>query len=313
MAMRGADVAVFGGSGFIGRSLVKRLAQLGARVRVVCRAPNSAGHLKTLGEVGQIIPVKLDGIDAAAVKAACGEATHVVNLIGILSERRRGDFDRVHADLAGWIAEAASACGAKALVQVSAIGATSSSESLYAQSKAAGEAKVLAAFPTATILRPSIVFGPGDGFFERFGDMATRSPFLPLVDGGKTLFQPVYVGDVADAIVAGLQGQAGTFELGGPEVYSFKYLLEYLLQVLGRRRWLMPMPSKLLKFPATLLEKLPNPQLTRDQLVLLRYDNVVGPNAKGLKSLGIEPTPLETIVPTYVRAYASIDARPVRN
>lgn len=312
--MRGAEVVIFGGSGFIGRSVVKRLAQKGANVRIICRQPNAAGHLKTLGDVGQVSLVALGGTSSEAILNACQRASHVVNLIGILAEGRPGDFQAIHGDLAGRIATAAKTVGAQAFVQVSAIGASEQSDSAYAKSKASGEAAVLEQLPNATIMRPSIVFGPGDGFFERFGDMATKSPFLPLVDGGKTHFQPVYVGDVADAIVASLDRKTedsklpGIFELGGPSIYTFKALLEYLLAVLGRRRFLLPAPSSLLRFPAAILEKLPNPMLTRDQLILLRYDNVVSQGAKTLLDLGIQPTPLEAIVPTYIKGYASTDA-----
>lgn len=312
MTLRGSEVVVFGGSGFIGKSLIKRLASADARIRVICRKPNLAGHLKSLGDVGQISLVRFPGDDGAAIEAACARADYVVNLIGILHESSPGDFDRVHAELAGKIAEAAKNQKARGLVQLSAIGASQQSESAYARSKSMGEARVADAFTDAAILRPSIVFGPGDGFFERFGDMATKSPFLPLIDGGKTRFQPVYAGNVADAIIKGLEGERGVFELGGPKIYSFKELLTYLLAILGRHRLLLPLPSSLLRWPAMIMEKLPNPQLTRDQLKLLAYDNIVSPDAPGLLDLGIDPTPLEVIVPSYVRGYASTDSRLAR-
>jgi len=308
--MRGSLISVFGGSGFIGRSVVKRLATAGAYVRVFCRDPDRAGNLRPLGQVGQIVLERLPGESGDALADACAGSAAVVNLIGILFERRADDFQRVHGDLAGAIAQAASTAGAGRLVHVSAIGADANSKSAYARSKADGEAKVRAAFPAAVILRPSIVFGPGDGFFVRFGDMAARAPFLPLIDGGKTRFQPVYVGDVADAVIAGLDGTAaaGVYELGGPRVYSFKQLLQYLLKVLGRKRLLLPLSSRMLQYPAKLAEMLPEPPITRDQLALLGYDNVVGADTHGLRDLGIEPKPLETIVPTYVRAYAAATA-----
>lgn len=305
--MRGKLITVFGGSGFIGRSVVKRLAEAGANVRVVCRDPALAGDLRPLGDVGQIVLERLSNHDDETLSALCEGSTAVVNLIGILYESRADDFERIHAELAGTIAEAGAKVGASHCVQMSAIGADTQSESAYARSKAGGEANVLEAFPSAVILRPSIVFGPGDGFFARFGDMAARAPFLPLIDGGKTRFQPVYVGDVADAVLAGLDGTAesGVYELGGPKVYTFKQLLQYLLEVLDRKNFLLPLTSKMLQFPAKLAEMLPVPPITRDQLTLLKYDNVVDAGARGLSDLGIEAAPLETIVPFYVRAYAA--------
>ena len=281
----------------------------GGRVRIICREPERALHLKTLGDVGQIAIARLPAMTIEGARAACSGATHVVNLVGILHERRSGDFAIVHGDLAGYIAQAAKECGARSMVHISAIGASTSSQSAYAKSKAQGEQGVLSAFPDAAVIRPSIVFGPGDGFFERFGDMAARAPFLPLVDGGKTKFQPVYVGDVAAAIAACLKGESGTFELGGPNVYTFKQLLEYLRGILGRNIPLLPLPAGLLKLPAAIMEKFPNPQLTRDQLILLKYNNIVSPDARTLADLGISATPLEVIVPPYVRAYTTIQSR----
>ena len=302
--MQDAVVTVFGGSGFIGRHVIRRLAQRGAMVRVVTRDPDRAGSLRPLGDVGQIVLVKLEEDDETAIAEATGAATHVVNLIGILHERRSGDFQRVHAELAGTIAAQAAAVGARAFVHLSAIGADEGAKSAYAASKGKGEAAVRQNFANATILRPSIVFGPGDGFFARFGEMAAVSPFLPLIDGGKTRFQPVYVGDVADAVMGCLfEPRPGIFELGGPEVHTFKELLEYLIATLDRPRMLLPVPSGLLGFPARVMEYLPDPPLTRDQLVLLQSDNVVGEGAKTLLDLGIAATPMEVIVPGYLRAF----------
>ncbi|MEZ5825368.1 MAG: complex I NDUFA9 subunit family protein [Geminicoccaceae bacterium] len=311
--MQNATITVFGGSGFIGQQVVKRLAHKGAAIRIPTRNPNRAGHLRPLGDVGQIVPVAFDARDPAAVGAALENATHAVNLVGILHESRDGDlhesrdgdFDRVHGDLAGQIAAAAKKAGASAFVQLSAIGADSGSSSAYARSKAKGEEAVRNAFAGASILRPSVVFGPGDGFFHRFAEMAALSPFLPLVDGGKTRFQPVYVGDVADAIVACLETpREGVFELGGPEVKSFRELLRYMCDRLGRKNRLLSVPSGLLEFPARLMEFLPDPPITRDQLELLKYDNVVGDSARTLEDLGIRPTPMDIVVPNVIRAFA---------
>jgi NADH dehydrogenase len=303
--MRDEIVTVFGGAGFIGRHLVRRLAARGATVRVATRSPNTAGHLLPMGEVGQIVLARF-GEDEATIRSLVEGASAVVNLVGILFERRAGDFDRVHGALPGRIATAARAAGVRKFVHVSAIGADPASPSLYARSKAAGERAVREAFPEAVILRPSIVFGPGDGFFNRFAAMARLAPALPLVGGGGTRFQPVYVGDVADAIVAALErpDAAGrTFELGGPKVYSFAELLRYVLEITGRRRLLVPLPWGLARLQARILELLPTPPLTRDQVSLLERDNVVSPGAPGLAELGITPTPLETVVPTYLQAY----------
>ncbi|MCS6780887.1 MAG: complex I NDUFA9 subunit family protein [Geminicoccaceae bacterium] len=304
--MRDKVVTVFGGAGFIGRHVVKRLAAKGATIRVATRSPETAGHLLPMGEVGQIVLARF-AEDEATIGALVAGAWGVVNLIGILFERRPGDFERVQARLPGTIARAAAEAGAERLVHLSAIGADPASPSLYARTKAAGEAAVRAAFPNAVILRPSIVFGPEDGFFNRFAAMARIAPALPLVGGGATRFQPVYVGDVAEAVIAGLERPelAGkTFELGGPRVYTFKELLEYVLAVTGRRRLLVPLPFGLARIQARLLEILPTPPLTRDQVALLERDNVVTAGMPGLAELGIQPTPVEAIVPGYLRAYA---------
>jgi len=304
--MRDKVVTVFGGAGFVGRHVVKRLAAKGATVRVATRSPETAGHLLPMGEVGQIVLARFAD-DAAAVRTLVTGAWGVVNLVGILFERRAGDFERVQARLPGTIGQAAAEAGVERLVHLSAIGADPASPSLYARTKAAGEVAVRAAFPNAVVLRPSIVFGPEDSFFNRFAAMARIAPALPLVGGGTTRFQPVYVGDVADAVIAGLERPelAGkTFELGGPRVYTFKELLDYVLRVTGRRRLLVTLPFGLARLQARFLELLPNPPLTRDQVALLERDNVVNPQMPGLAELGIQPTPVEAIVPSYLRAYA---------
>ncbi len=303
--MRDEIVTIFGGAGFIGRHLVRRLAARGATLRVATRSPNRAGHLLPMGDPGQIVLVRFAEEEGTIAKLVEG-ASAVVNLVGILFERRAGDFERVHGVLPGRIGAAARAAGVARLVHVSAIGADPGSASLYARSKARGEAALRAAFPEAVILRPSIVFGPEDNFFNRFAAMARIAPALPLLGGGTTRFQPVYVGDVAEAILAGLERPetAGrTYEVGGPKVYSFKELLEYVLRVTGRRRLLLPLPFSLARLQARLLELLPSPPLTRDQVTLLERDNVASPSAAGLAELGITPTPLEVVVPDYLAAY----------
>jgi NADH dehydrogenase len=299
-------VTVFGGSGFIGRHLIGRLAKQGWIVRVAVRRPSQAGFLKPLGEVGQITPLRAPVQDPIAVEAAVEGADAAINLVGILYERGKQTFAGVHARGAQTVAEAAAAAGVEHLVQVSAIGADVHAAADYARSKAAGEAAVKTAFPSATILRPSIVFGPEDDFFNRFAVMARLSPALPLIGGGSTRFEPVYVGDVAQAIakcVADPACAGKTYELGGPRVYTFKELLQLLLREIRRRRLLVPWPFALAEVQARFLELLPVPPLTRDQLRMLRRDNVVSEGALTLADLGIQPTSVEVILPTYLDRY----------
>jgi NADH dehydrogenase len=299
-------VTVFGGSGFIGRHVVKRLAQQDWLVRVAVRRPSQAGFLQPLGEVGQITLLRAPLQDEAAVRAALGGAEAAINLVGVLFERGKQRFDGVHQQGARTIAEAAAAAGVEHLVQVSAIGADEAGDAAYARSKAAGEQAVRQAFPGAVILRPSIVFGPEDGFFNLFASMAEWSPALPLVGGGQTRFQPVYVGDVADAVVKSLTDPAcagRTYELGGPRVYSFKELLELMLDQIGRRRLLLTLPFWAASLEAAVLERMPVPLLTRDQVKLLHHDNVVDADALTFADLGIRPAPVEAILPTYLDRY----------
>lgn len=303
--MRNQVVTVFGGTGFIGRQLVQHLAQLGAALRVPTRDPDRAGFLRPMGDVGQIAILPASADPEGVARLVHGAAA-VVNLVGILHERRAGDFMKVHRDFAGTVAAAASAAGTRRLVHLSAIGADPNAAARYAQSKGEGEAAVRRGFPDATILRPSIVFGPGDGFFTRFARMSMLSPALPLIEGGRTRFQPVYVGDVVEAITrcaADDTGRGKTFELGGPSVRSFEELLRYLLATLHRRRLLLPVPKGVATFQARILERLPSPPLTRDQITMLQADNVVASGALTLADLGIEPTPLETVVPRYLAPF----------
>ncbi|HVZ01880.1 MAG TPA: complex I NDUFA9 subunit family protein [Dongiaceae bacterium] len=299
---------VFGGSGFIGRYVVRRLAREGWQVRVAVRRPDEALFLKTAGVVGQVTPVAVNIRDERSVRLAVAGADLVVNLVGILFQRGRQRFDAVHAEGAGRVAAAAAAAGVRSLVHISAIGADANAPSAYARSKAAGEAAVRSAFPRAVILRPSIVFGPEDDFFNRFAKMAMVLPALPLIGGGTTRFQPVYVLDVAEAVARAADNPdlAGkTFELGGPRIYSFRELMTLLLAELGRRRLLIGVPFALASLKGAILQAIPfiKPPLTADQVKLLKRDNVVAPQAQGFKELGITPTALEPILPTYLDLY----------
>jgi NADH dehydrogenase len=296
---------VFGGSGFIGRYVVKRLAAAGHIVRVAVRDTEAALFLKPMGAVGQIVPLYAPLSNPADVARAVQGADLVVNLVGILAERRAGDFQRVHGDGAGNIAKASAAAGVTRLVQVSAIGADPASPSLYAQSKAAGEAAMRAAFPETAILRPSVVFGPEDQFFNRFAAMAQIAPCMPVISGA-TRFQPVYVADVADAIIAALnlpEAAGVSYELGGPQVWTMRELLAWILQQTQRRRPLVSVPAGLARLQAAVLERLPGKLLTRDQLLLLQRDNVVADGAPGLAELGVQATPVELVVPAYLARY----------
>lgn len=295
---------VFGGSGFLGRYIVQRLAAAGYQVRVAVRDPVAAEFLKTCGDPGQILPCAASVTDPVAVARVAAGASVVINLVGILAEKRAGDFHRVHALGAENVAKAAAQAGAGRLIQVSAIGADPASPSLYARSKAAGEAAVMAAFPSATILRPSLVFGAEDQFFNRFGAMAALLPIMPVISGGSR-FQPVYVGDVADAAMAVLgreDAKGRIYELGGPKIYTFRELLAWILHVAGRRRLLLPVPMTAAWLQAVVMERLPGKPLTRDQLKLLARDNVTG-DLPGLVELGIAPRSVEQIVPAQLARF----------
>jgi NADH dehydrogenase len=294
---------VFGGSGFIGRHIVRRLAAEGAVVRVAVRRPNQALFLKPMGAVGQIVPVAADVRDEAAVAAAVHGAEDVINATSLYVERGRATFAAVHEKGAETVARAAAEAGVARFVQLSGIGADPRSPSRYARSRARGEQLVRAAFPGATILRPSIVFGPEDKFFNTFAALAQLSPALPLFGGGRTRLQPVYVGDVAEAARRALHDTSApgkTYELGGPRVYTFRELLELLLAEIGRHRLLVPVPFMIAEIQAAFLSLLPSPPLTRDQVKLLKADNVVTGGALGLEDLGITPTAAEVVLPTYL-------------
>ena len=299
-------VTVFGGSGFLGRHVVRALAKRGYRIRVAVRRPDLAGHLQPLGRVGQIHAVQANLRYPASVEAAARDADVLVNLVGILFERGRQRFDAVQAFGAEAVALAAAAFGAR-LVHVSAIGAGEKAPSHYARSKAMGEKLALAAVPSAVILRPSIVFGPEDDFFNKFASLARFVPALPLIGGGHTRFQPVFAGDVASAVAAAIEGRAKAgqiYELGGPEAKSFKELMQFVLATIERRRLLVPIPFWVAKLQASMLQLMPKPLLTPDQVELLRGDIVVSDAAKRegrtLEALGIEPVAMEIVVPSYL-------------
>lgn len=316
---QGQIVTVFGGSGFVGRHLVRALVKRGYRVRAAVRRPDLAGHLQPLGVVGQVHAVQANLRYPASVKQAMAGSHAVVNLVGILQESGRQSFDAVQAAGARVVAEAAAGEGITRLIQMSAIGAAADSGSAYASSKALGEAAVLSVIPGAIITRPSIIFGPEDGFFNRFASLARMLPVLPLVGGGKTLFQPVFVGDVAEFIARAVDGDVAggrIHELGGPEVKSFRELIAYVCEVTGRKRLLAPLPFPLARFQALMLEVadkvtfglVPDElMLTRDQVKLLESDNVVSAAAKAerrtLEGHGITPASIAAIVPSYLGRY----------
>ncbi|WP_316205042.1 complex I NDUFA9 subunit family protein [Bradyrhizobium sp. SZCCHNS3004] len=300
-------VTVFGGSGFLGRHVVRALAKRDYRIRVAVRRPELAGHLQPLGRVGQIHAVQANLRYPASVDAAMRDAHAVINLVGVLTESGAQTFNAVQAEGAATVAKAAAGAGAQ-LVHVSAIGADEASASAYARAKAAGEKAVLTALPTATVMRPSVVFGPEDDFTNRFAGLARISPFLPLIGGGQTRMQPVYVGDVATAIADAVDGKAragATYELGGPEVLSFREIIEIILDITDRKRALVSLPFGLAKLQAAFLQFAPGAlKLTPDQVELLRHDNVVSETAtaegRTLQGLGITPDSLEAIAPQYL-------------
>ncbi|MGJ5133840.1 complex I NDUFA9 subunit family protein [Bradyrhizobium sp. SZCCHNRI1058] len=300
-------VTVFGGSGFVGRNVVRALAKRDYRIRVAVRRPELAGHLQPLGRVGQIHAVQANLRYPDSVASALRDSHVAINLVGVLTESGAQTFEAVQAEGAATVAKAAAAAGAR-MVHVSAIGADAESASSYARAKAAGEAAVLAAVPEAVIMRPSVVFGPEDQFTNRFAGLARISPFLPLIGGGETKMQPVYVGDVATAVADAVDGKAqpgATYELGGPEVLSFREILKIILDITDRDRALLPLPFGLAKLQAAILQFAPGPlKLTPDQVELLRHDNVVSEAAKTagltLQGLGITPDSLEAIAPQYL-------------
>ncbi|WP_237480137.1 complex I NDUFA9 subunit family protein [Lichenibacterium dinghuense] len=320
--MAGSDLAtngqvtVFGASGFLGRHVVRALARAGFRVMAGSRRPELANYLQPLGRVGQVQPVQANVRYPASLAAALRHAEVAVNLVGVLTEGGSQSFEAVHVDGARAMAEAARAAGVRRFVQVSAIGADLESDAVYSRSKARGEAAVREIYPDAVILRPSVVFGPEDDFFNRFAAMARFAPALPLIGGGHTRFQPVFVGDVADAVAAAVEGRAepgAVYELGGPGVKTFRELMEYILATVQRSRPLVSVSARAMETPAALTETLSGLMMglfpktlvmTRDQLKMLGRDNVVSDAAvaggRTLQGLGLEPRAIESVVPSYL-------------
>jgi NADH dehydrogenase len=302
-------VTVFGGSGFIGAQAVRQLAKAGWRIRVAVRNPAKAYAMRLAGDVGQIDIVQANIRNLPSLRRALSGATAAVNLVGVMRETGRQGFQALQAMGARNVAEAARAEGVTRLVQMSAIGADAQSESKYARTKAEGEAAVREIYPDAVIVRPSIVFGPEDDFFNRFAAMAQISPVLPLIGGGATRFQPVFVGDVGKALaraVAAPEAAGQTYELGGPAVFTFRQLMELMLAEIGKRRFLAPVPwpvARLMGSAGDLAGAFIAPPVTSDQVLLLKSDNVASGACPGLAELGITPTTLEAVLPSYLYRY----------
>ncbi len=303
-------ITIIGGSGFLGRHIVRALARRGYRIRVGCRRPDLAGHLQPLGTPGQIMAVQANLRYPASVQAACDGAFAVINLPGVLYSSGAQSFDAVHAFGAEAAAKAARAAKARVFIQMSAIGADENATSHYARSKAEGEKRARAAFPGAILLRPSVVFGPEDDLFNRFAALSRFSPALPLIGGGNTKFAPVFVGNIAEAVSRLIdkgESDGRVYELGGPRELSFRQLMEFTLETIGRKRLLVPVPWPVAKFQASILDLLPKPLLTTDQVELLKSDNVVSDQARRerrtLEGLGIVASGIESIVPSYLYLY----------
>lgn len=305
--MSGRQVTIFGGSGFIGRHLVRRLAAKGYRIRIAVRDTEPAAALITQGDVGQIVPVKANIRNFASVERAVAGADIVIDLVGILYETGAQKFGAVHAEGAANVARAAKAAGASTLVHMSALGADSKSDSAYLRSKAQGEEQVLAEFPEATIIRPSIVVGLDDDFFNRFAALLSIAPVFPLVDGGRTKFQPVWINDLADAMARIAQdksSQGGIYEFGGNDIYSLREIMQMILDITGRKCLLLPVPSAALVVPALLASLIPGrPLITSDQLKSLGHDNILSGTQPGLESLGITPTAIAAVAPEILHRY----------
>lgn len=312
MNVANTTICVFGGTGFIGRQIVRELAAKGFRIKVAGRVPERAFDLKPCGAVGQIAAVACNPNEEDSVRAAIKDCEAVINCIGILYEKgKSARFDKVHTDLPGMIARLCVQENVQRFIHISALGVDKAS-SKYAKSKLAGETTILKEFPKATILRPSVVFGPGDNFFNMFAKMAVIAPAMPLIGGGKTKFQPVYVGDVADAVMAALMQpnvgednpQGKIYELGGPDIVTFKEIYERLFKETGRTKKLINLPWGVASFQGALMNVfLPKPPLTADQVCSLKTDNVVSEEALTLKDLGLAPTAMSTILPTYLARF----------
>jgi NADH dehydrogenase len=310
MALSDKVATIFGGTGFVGRHIVRELAKQHITVRVATRTPEKAYFLRPFGHVGQIVPEYCDIHDDADLRRLVETSDYVINCVGILSEKGKATFERMHHHLPERIASMCAAEEVERFVHISALGADNN-PSRYARTKKAGEDAVRQYYPKATILRPSVIFGPGDGFFNMFAKMSCYLPALPLIGGGATKFQPVYVDDVADAAIAALtKADVGAdspcgkiYELGGPEIVNFREVYQLLFEHTGRKRFLVPLPFPLAKLQATFLGVLPNPPLTRDQVESLKADNVVKGDLGTLEDLGITPTAMRLVLPEYLRLY----------
>lgn len=308
MTLPQKTATVFGGTGFIGRYVVRELARLGYVVKVATRIPESAYFLRPYGTVGQIVPFLTNLRDSASIDMAISGSEIVVNCVGILYQTRRNKFQHVHAEMPSMIAASCAKFGVSRFVHISALGVDKSS-SVYGHTKLDGEKKILEHFPAATILRPGIVFGPEDQFFNMFAGLAQKFPLLPLIGGGKTKFQPVYVGDVAAAVIAAISRNdtfGGVYELGGPEVLTFREIYQHIFAWTGRTRILASIPFPLAKLKAAFIQYFPpRPMLTPDQVESLKTDSIVSPYALGLADLGIAATGMELIVPVYLERFRS--------
>ena len=296
-------IAIFGAGGFLGKHLMCELTKLDYRVKVATRNPYLKGYLKPLGSPGQIELFKTNIFDQESVKQVLKNCDLAINLVGILYETRKQKFNQIHSQFPHLLSNLCNELGTKNLIHVSALGVRERHTSQYMQSKLQGEKNIQDNFKPSVILRPSVVFGPSDKFFEKFASIAQFSPFLPLIGGGKTKFAPIYVGDVAKAIVKSLElnnSQTKIYELGGPEDYSFKELMEILLAEIKKKRFLISIPWSFAKFQSYFLQMLPNPLLTPDQVELLKYSNVVSGDYPTLKDLGVSGTPIHSILPKYI-------------
>ncbi len=299
-------ITVVGGTGFLGRHVVKIMAEAGYTVRILCRNPEEAYDIKPAGAVGQIVAQYADISRPETLRGKLDNSYAVINLVGILFEKGSQSFTTLHAQGSDLLAQMAQHLHIPKFIQMSSLGVDKAETSSYAKTKLVGEQAVRSAFPNATIFRPSVIFGPEDNFFNQFAKMAVFSPFLPLIKGGNSKFQPVYVADVARAIkhaVEDTECAGHIYELGGPHIYTFKEILQFVRDVTRRRVMLMPMPNSMAMAFATFAELLPTPPLTRDQVRLLDYDNVVNPAAQGFEALGMSPASPELIVPEYLSHY----------
>lgn len=307
MSMKKQTICIFGGTGFLGQSIVQELAKTGARIKVATRCPERAYDLKLYGDVGQVVPFTCNYNDEKSINVAIRNCDIVINLIGILFEKGKSKFTKAHVHIPKKIAEACVENNVKKFIHVSALG-IEQSQSKYAKSKLEGENAIKEIFPSVTILCPSVVFGPEDNFFNMFAKLSTLLPALPLIGGGKTKFQPVFVGDIADAVSNIVTDQDNLFsgkiyELGGPEVVTFKEIYNILLEETNRKRFFVPVPWPMARVQGVILGMLPKPLLTLDQIRSLKTDTIVNDNALKLTDLGVIPTAMQSILPQYLKCY----------